>query len=104
MGCDVTWMEHAACVGMPTDLFFDESSARPEVRFAEAAAVCARCPVRNECLDAALPFAHGKIYDSSFRASTTAAERKMIRRGEADRRKVWEKWDRIAEKTSLHMR
>ena len=51
------WMLAAACLGRP-DLFFapDDSETRSERRRREAAAksVCARCPVRNDCLNDAL--------------------------------------------------
>ena len=51
------WMIAAACLGRP-DLFFapDNSETRSERRRREAAAksVCARCPVRNDCLADAL--------------------------------------------------
>jgi WhiB family redox-sensing transcriptional regulator len=47
---DRPWMEYAACREVPADLFFPEKgeSNRP------AKAICARCPVRGECLEAAL--------------------------------------------------
>jgi WhiB family redox-sensing transcriptional regulator len=51
------WMLAAACYGHPS-LFFapDDSETRSERRRREAAAksVCARCPVRSECLMDAL--------------------------------------------------
>lgn len=44
------WWEEGACVGMDTMLFYPEYSAEP----AKALAVCRLCPVRQECLEAAL--------------------------------------------------
>ena len=92
----MSWMQRAACADAPADIFFDERALRPEVRFAAAAAVCARCPVRPECLDAALPHALDRSWDLTFRASTTAAERRRIRRGTLRREDVWARWDRLA--------
>ena len=42
-----TWRQRALCADLPPDLFFSEALA--DVR--DAKAVCARCPVRQECLD-----------------------------------------------------
>lgn len=42
------WREHAACTDLDVDVFFDAD------REAEALAVCEGCPVRADCLDAAL--------------------------------------------------
>lgn len=49
------WRGDAACRGLDPELFFPEGSAGPallEVR--EAKVVCARCPVRAQCLDFAM--------------------------------------------------
>lgn len=43
------WRQHAACRGLPPAWFFGESSTD----VALARAVCADCPVRQQCLDAA---------------------------------------------------
>jgi WhiB family redox-sensing transcriptional regulator len=42
------WREQAACQGMDTDLFYptEESDLKPYIRL-----ICARCPVRVECLN-----------------------------------------------------
>lgn len=48
------WMDRAACRGLPVSIFFpssDEDSA-------DGIAVCARCPVRAECLE----YASGEKY------------------------------------------
>lgn len=44
------WRDLAACKDMPPDVFFPEKG-QPAAR---AKAVCARCPVRSECLEYAL--------------------------------------------------
>ena len=51
------WWEHAACKGMPTDLFIFEF-AEPQInkKIKEAKAVCAGCPVRQDCLEEALQY------------------------------------------------
>jgi hypothetical protein len=51
------WRERAACrAGLDPDLFFPaaESGAARDAQVRAAKAVCARCPVRSECLDEAL--------------------------------------------------
>ena len=47
---DWTWQEHAACRAMDPELFFPTRGAPTR----EAKEVCLRCPVRAECLDAAM--------------------------------------------------
>lgn len=44
------WFEDAACQDAPTDVFFPASESHSDV----AKAVCAVCPVREECLEHAL--------------------------------------------------
>lgn len=44
------WMARAACRGEPLELFFPERGQST----APAKAICARCPVREECLEHAL--------------------------------------------------
>jgi WhiB family transcriptional regulator, redox-sensing transcriptional regulator len=54
---DMNWQASAACGGMAAQLFFGSDGERPQecqMREAKAAAVCARCPVRAQCLDYAL--------------------------------------------------
>ena len=53
-----TWAEQAACIGMDTNLFFpDKGDGRHEGSVTQvdvAKVVCARCPVRADCLDYAI--------------------------------------------------
>ncbi len=52
------WEAHAACRGADTSLFFApnyfERREEKEAREAKAKAICARCPVREPCLEYAL--------------------------------------------------
>lgn len=69
------WQDHAACVGYPTDLFFPSTGETP----AEAKALCARCPVRDDCLEESL-----KDYGYVTRGvwgGTSTRERDAIRLG-----------------------
>ena len=53
---DTSWRQAAACRGLATDIFFpltDEEAG-------EANAICATCPVREECLEFALATRFGK--------------------------------------------
>jgi WhiB family redox-sensing transcriptional regulator len=49
------WRQHAACRGMPTELWFPKKGDN----HAQSAAkeICAACPVRQECYDYALDVA-----------------------------------------------
>ncbi len=50
-----SWESRAACLDCDPDLFFPVALAGPALRqIAQAKAICARCPVRRECLRFAL--------------------------------------------------
>jgi WhiB family transcriptional regulator, redox-sensing transcriptional regulator len=55
---EIGWQYQAACRGEDSELFFApnyfEKKEEKEAREAKAKAICARCPVRSECLDYAL--------------------------------------------------
>jgi WhiB family transcriptional regulator, redox-sensing transcriptional regulator len=46
------WQTAAACRGLSTDLFFSERGDNREI--AHAKAVCAKCRVREDCLEFAI--------------------------------------------------
>ena len=71
---DVTWRARAACRDIDTSWFFPDSEVNADV--APALAVCASCPVREECLE----FALTTRQDDGVWGGTTEAERKRIRR------------------------
>ncbi len=59
---DWDWTDWAACRGVNTELFFPVDHDSPAVeQVARAKAICARCPVIDDCLDFALrsPQVHG---------------------------------------------
>jgi WhiB family redox-sensing transcriptional regulator len=69
------WMLHAACRGMPSDLFFPTVQGPADRR---AHRICAGCAVRAECLDYALSYsAHD---DYGIYAGTNAQQRRRMRR------------------------
>ena len=47
---ETPWVADAACAGADPALFFGD----PGTDSSEAKAICARCPVRTECLDFAI--------------------------------------------------
>lgn len=53
----MTWREHAKCRGMDPDLFFPGMGDRRGTH--RALAVCAACPVRDECLEEGLHERYG---------------------------------------------
>lgn len=69
---DLRWRDQAACRGLDTDVFFpvtDEEAA-------EAQAVCAVCPVREECLEYALVTGQ----EDGVWGGLTETERRRLRR------------------------
>ena len=75
----MNWWEQAACRGRPTAWWYPE---RGDVFVGEVArAVCARCPVRRECLDDALESEAGHGYQFGIRGGKSAVARaRMLRR------------------------
>jgi WhiB family redox-sensing transcriptional regulator len=54
---DWEWQENAACRELPTEMFFHpdgERGPRRKARVESAKAVCATCPVLNQCREQAL--------------------------------------------------
>ncbi|HEY0817106.1 MAG TPA: WhiB family transcriptional regulator [Pseudonocardia sp.] len=71
------WRQRAACRDEDPELFFPVSEVGPAARQADAAkAVCARCPVRERCLE----YAVDNGLDHGIFGGTTEAERRELRR------------------------
>lgn len=71
------WAARGACRHSDPELFFPLTSAGPAAgQVTSAKAVCARCPVRSECLDFALESGQ----DSGVWGGTSEDERRLIRR------------------------
>ena len=76
---------HAACAGVSPDVFFPvpassgrtPKAGRPD-KYAEARAICARCPVRAECLEFADTYTH--TYDHGMFGGLDPDERARRRR------------------------
>lgn len=83
MSIDYTeWQHRAACRDEDPELFFPVSEMGPGARqVAQAKAVCARCPVRAECLTSALD--SGLDY-GIFGGLTGGERRKLHRRSRAE--------------------
>lgn len=73
-GTQNAWTEEGLCSQTDPELFFPEAGQSP----VEAKRICRRCPVRTECLDAAL----GRgLEDAGVWGGTTWTERRrMLRR------------------------
>lgn len=69
---DPDWRAKAACIGMPTVLFFPEDS---QIISKTAKRVCASCGVRQECLEYAL--ANFEMH--GFWGGTSPKERRPLR-------------------------
>ncbi|MPZ80462.1 MAG: WhiB family transcriptional regulator [Actinophytocola sp.] len=75
------WRHHAACRDEDPELFFPVSDIGPGARqVAEAKAVCARCPVRAQCLDYAMT---NLLTDGIFGGTTETERRELSRRSHA---------------------
>lgn len=75
------WRHRAACRDEDPELFFPVSDIGPGARqVAEAKAVCARCPVRAQCLDYAMT---NRLTDGIFGGATEAERRELSRRTHA---------------------
>jgi WhiB family transcriptional regulator, redox-sensing transcriptional regulator len=79
----MNWQDRAACRGTNARLFFGPDGERPqdrEVREARAKAICALCPVREQCLDYALRNAvkHG-IWGGLSTEERTRERRRRVR-------------------------
>lgn len=74
----MSWREEAACAGKPLWLMFP--SFKEDVP--EAVAVCKKCRVRGECLDAALEEegSAGAPYRFGIRGGLTPEEREKVYR------------------------
>lgn len=70
------WAGRGACVGMNPGVFHDDPS---EKGVARAKAICATCPVQEQCLDYAIEHAMTKDYHGIW-GGTTHSERRRIRR------------------------
>ncbi|WP_033292423.1 WhiB family transcriptional regulator [Amycolatopsis jejuensis] len=75
------WLARAACQDEDPELFFPISAIGPGARQVEKAkAVCARCPVRAECLTYALD---NGLDNGIFGGTTELERRKLVRAGSA---------------------
>jgi WhiB family redox-sensing transcriptional regulator len=104
-----SWHDRSACRGMDTDLFFEVDFARgapKRAHEAAAKAVCATCPVTEQCLARALTFdePHG------IWGGLTRDERRTLRDSEEPRpnfstgrleAEIARRWE-PAQGTSLH--
>ena len=89
------WWSRAACSTADPELFFPISAEGPALKqVARAKAICARCPIRQACLDYAL--SAGAL--QGVWGGTTEAERQLLRQRQrrtrraqqpAARRKRW---------------
>lgn len=73
---DRDWTREAACIGADYHVFFAEKSGQAAIQVAAAKAICARCPVRPECLAYALK---NRIRHGVW-GGTSEGEREQLRR------------------------
>jgi WhiB family redox-sensing transcriptional regulator len=73
------WYEEAACASYPAEVFFPPSDAPSAANAAKA--ICAGCPVREECLSFALETAQAE----GVWGGMDAGERRRLRRRLRDR-------------------
>jgi WhiB family transcriptional regulator, redox-sensing transcriptional regulator len=83
----VSWEDRAACRGWNAQLFFGpdgETGQDREIREAKAKMICARCPIREQCLTYALrnSIKHG-IWGGLNREERTRERRRRSPRPQA---------------------
>jgi WhiB family redox-sensing transcriptional regulator len=79
------WAARGACRHSDPELFFPVAARGPALRqLARAKKVCARCPVRIECLDYALQT--GQAF--GIWGGTSEEERRLMRRRQLRRRRA----------------
>jgi hypothetical protein len=73
----MNWRDHAACRGVPNEVFYPSWGTS----YAVARWYCGHCPVRSECLDAAMQEEAGKNRDHrcGMRGGLTGDERHKAR-------------------------
>jgi WhiB family redox-sensing transcriptional regulator len=71
------WLDQAACRDSDPERFFPESGE--QTKTAEAKAICASCPVHDQCLDLAVKAAGGIDQDHGVFGGTLPAERSRLR-------------------------
>jgi WhiB family transcriptional regulator, redox-sensing transcriptional regulator len=74
------WYDKAACKGLDVEIFFAETPGQS----AEALRVCASCPVRAECHDAAMT---EREYHGVWGGTPENARRRVFRREDRLRRR-----------------
>ena len=73
----MTWRDRAACNGLPVAWFYPEN--RGEKPHPQAVRACARCPVRDDCLETALQEErHARWYASGYRGGMTPRKRRVV--------------------------
>lgn len=74
----IDWLDRAACRDQNPELFFPVSEVGPGAeQIARAKAVCAQCPVRDECLSYAID---NRLDHGVFGGMTPGERRKTARR------------------------
>jgi WhiB family transcriptional regulator, redox-sensing transcriptional regulator len=81
------WRTDAACASLDTNLFFPDPEVDEDVlpRIASAKAVCAECPVRQDCLEFAI---RTRQLDGVWGGHTPEERRSIRRRRQAAARKA----------------
>lgn len=77
---DLDWLADAACRGATTDVFFPTS----ESGVGAATAICAACPVREECLEYAIAT---RQPEGVWGGLTVVERRRLLRRRQKAARK-----------------
>jgi WhiB family redox-sensing transcriptional regulator len=77
---ETEWFDDAACRDVDTDIFFPVSESQADA----AKAICAVCPVREECLEYAIETRPG---DGVYGGLTASERHRLIRRRQKAARK-----------------
>lgn len=75
----LAWQDQAACRGHDAELFFPELGDTDR-RIPRAKKICAGCPVRADCLEAAMRMEAGLYYRSGVWGGLSAKQRRELHR------------------------
>jgi WhiB family transcriptional regulator, redox-sensing transcriptional regulator len=79
-----SWAGRGACRGSDPELFFPITQSGPAIsQIAKARAICARCPVRAQCLE----FAMDSGQDFGVWGGMSEGERRTLRRKQSRQRR-----------------
>ena len=76
----MSWHKQAACLGLPSDIFFGDEDHGLRGNAKQAKSICANCPVREKCLDENIFEEHGIFGGMTIRERADERTRRGLRK------------------------